>query len=223
MKPRSAVTRRTLVSSLGAGLGALTAALTAGARQVSAQSAPTAPFTPMRHPQDDWLNTLAGKHRVIFDVTSAAGVSDVFRFVNNTYTGNKSGYGLDQQDLAVVVILRHSATAFGYGDTLWSKHGKALAEGARYSDAGSTEPPRVNPYNAAPRSAFDDLAKRGVRIGVCGTASRGIAGRLAGSGDAEAMRKEMVADMIPSSRLVPAGVIAVARAQEYGYSVVHVG
>jgi len=29
--------------------------------------------------------------------------------------------------------------------------------------------------------------------------------------------------MIPGSRLVVAGVIAVARAQEYGYSVVHAG
>jgi len=35
--------------------------------------------------------------------------------------------------------------------------------------------------------------------------------------------KEMVASMIPSSRLVVAGVIGVTRAQEYGYSVVHAG
>ena len=62
-----------------------------------------------------------------------------------------------------------------------------------------------------------------MRVGVCDTASHGLAGRLAGAGDAEATYKEMVANMIPSSRLVPAGVIAVTRAQEYGYGVVHVG
>jgi hypothetical protein len=212
--------RRSLVS----GLGALAAAFTAGARQVHAQAQTGASFTPMRHPQDAWLNALPGKHRVVFDVTSAAGVSDLFRFVSNTYTGNKGGYGLEANDLAVVVILRHSATAFGYGDTLWSPHGAALAQSTRYSDPGSTEPPKSNPYNSGSRRAFDDLTKRGVSIGVCDTASHGLAGRLASAGkDAEATYKEMIGDMIPGSRLVPAGVVAVARAQEYGYSVIHVG
>lgn len=177
----------------------------------------------MRHPQDAWLDAIPGKHRVLFDVTSASGVSDVFRFVSNTYSGNKSAYDLEQSDLAVVVILRHSATAFGYGDAVWAKYGRALADATRYGDPKSIEPPKANPYNVPPRSAFDELAKRGVRVGVCDTASHGLASRLAGAGDAEATYKEMVANMIPSSRLVPAGVIAVTRAQEYGFGVVHVG
>ena len=64
----------------------------------------------------------------------------------------------------------------------------------------------------------------GVQFGVCDTASHGLARRLAGpGGDAEATYKEMVASMIPNSRLLVAGVIGVTRAQEYGYSVVHAG
>lgn len=165
----------------------------------------------------------AGKHRVIFDVTSAAGVGDVFRFVSNTYTGNKNGYGLDPADLAVIVILRHSATAFGYADAVWAKHGPALVQATRYTVPAGGDAPRGNPFSSGSRGSFDDILKRGVRIGVCDTASHGLAGRLAGSGDADATYKDMVANMLPSSRLVPAGVVAIARAQEYGYSVIHVG
>jgi intracellular sulfur oxidation DsrE/DsrF family protein len=81
-----------------------------------------------------------------------------------------------------------------------------------------------NPFIAPATDGLDALAARGVRFAVCNAASRGTARRLAGqSGDAEAIYTEMVANMIPSSRLVPAGVIALTRAQEYGYSVLHVG
>jgi hypothetical protein len=106
---------------------------------------------------------------------------------------------------------------------VWSRHGQALVETTRYTVPGNAETPKANPYNSGTRRAFDDLSKRGARIGVCDTASHGLAGRLAGSGDAEATYKDMVANMIPASQLVPAGVIAVARAQEYGFSVIHVG
>jgi hypothetical protein len=80
------------------------------------------------------------------------------------------------------------------------------------------------PFNATRIETIDEMAKRGVQFGVCDTASHGLARRLAGpGGDADATYKEMVASMIPSSRLLVAGVIGVTRAQEYGYSVVYAG
>jgi hypothetical protein len=209
--------------SLMSGMSAVAAAFALGARPASAQTAP-APFQPARHPQDEWLDKIPGKHRVVFDVTSSRGVPEALHFANNIYTGNKSMYGLDEADLAVDIILRHSATAFGYSDTIWAKHGKALAAATSYTDPKSSESPKVNPFNATRIETFDEMAKRGVQFGVCDTASHNLARRLAGpSGDADATYKEMVASMIPSSRLVVAGVIGVTRAQEYGYSVVHAG
>jgi intracellular sulfur oxidation DsrE/DsrF family protein len=207
---------------LFAALGAVAGALAVGTRRVAAQAAST--FQPVRHAQDDWLDKVPGKHRIVLDVTSAAGVTDALRFVGNIYEGHRTGYGVEQSDLAVVVVLRHTATAFAYGDDLWGKHGKSLAESTSYSNPGATEPPKTNPYNTAPGNALGGLAKRGVQFMVCGTASRGISRRLAGDGgDAEALYKAMIANMIPSSRIVPAGVISITRAQEYGYGVVHVG
>jgi hypothetical protein len=209
--------------SLMSGMSAVAAAFAVGARPASAQAA-AAPFQPARHPQDEWLDKIPGKHRVVFDVISSRGVPEALHFANNIYSGNKSMYGLDGSDLAVVIVLRHSATAFGYSDAIWAKYGKALAAATSYTDPKSSEPPKANPFNATRIETIDEMAKRGVQFGVCDTASHNLARRLAGAGgDADAIYKEMIASMIPSSRLLVAGVIGVTRAQEYGYSVVHAG
>jgi hypothetical protein len=59
---------------------------------------------------------------------------------------------------------------------------------------------------------------------VCGTASGGLAGRIAGTGgDVEAILAEMGANLIPSARIVPTGVVAVVHAQERRFAWVSVG
>ncbi len=202
--------RRQLV----AGLGAAATAVAVGARP-SAQA--PAHFMPTRHSQDEWMGKMTGSHRVIFDVTSAEGLPDVIRFVGNLYTGHQSGYDVPESDLAVIVVLRHSATAYGYNNTLWAKHGAELASKA-------ASPPVGNPYDSGDRVQLSTLAKRGVQFMVCGTASRGLSRRLAGEkGDADAMFKEMEANLISSARIVPAGVVGVTHAQEYGFTYLFVG
>lgn len=204
-------------------MSAFAGAFALGGRHASAQAS-AAPFQPARHPQDEWLDKIPGKHRVVFDVISARGVPEALHFAANLYSGNKSLYGLDEADLAILIILRHAATAFGYSDAMWAKHGKALAAASSYTDPKSSESPTANPFNASRSEAINEMAKRGVRFGVCDTASHGLARRIAGAdGDADAAYKEIVASMIPSSRLVVVGVVGVTRAQEYGYSVVHAG
>src|SRR4029450_4576678 len=124
--------------SLMSGMSAVAAAFAFGARPASAQTA-TAPFQPARHPQDEWLDKIPGKHRVVFDVVSSRGVPEALHFANNIYSGNKSMYGLEQGDLAVLIVLRHAATAFGSSDAMWAKYGKALAAATSYADPKSSE------------------------------------------------------------------------------------
>jgi intracellular sulfur oxidation DsrE/DsrF family protein len=206
--------RRGLLAAFGGAVGALVV----GTRRVAAQA--TSAFQPARHDQDAWLDKMPGKHRIVLDVTSPGGVPDAIRFAGNIFEGSKTAYGLEDKDIAMVIVLRHSATGFGYSDAIWAKHG-AMLGGA---PAAGAEAPKGNPQNAPPRNALDALAKRGVQFMVCGTASRGISRRIAGQGgDAEAVYKEMVGSMIPSSRIVAAGVIGVTRAQEYGFNVIHAG
>lgn len=211
--------RRSLVT--GMGVAAAAVALT-GTRARAQAPAPVTTFTPARHDKDTWLDKIPGKHRMVLDVTTANGVPEALGFANNLFNGNKSGYDLNDADLAMVICLRHFATVFAFTDPIWAKYGKALADAVKYT-ARATDLPNTNPYNAAPRRALDALAKRGVHFMVCDTASHRFARMLAGSGDGEAVYKEMAANMIPSSRFMPAGVVGTTRAQEYGYSLLFVG
>ncbi len=202
--------------ALLAGLGMAATAATIGARSAGAQGA-TSPFTPARHEQDAWIPAMPGKHRVVLDVTRPEGVPDGIRFVGNLFAGNKSPYGVEESEVAIIMVLRHSATAYGYTDAIWSKYGKSL-------DSAATPPPAANPYNTGERMQLAGLAKRGVQFMVCGTASRGLAGRIAGQGgDVDAVLKEMTANLVPNGRLVSAGVVGVTHAQEHGFSYLYVG
>ena len=155
------------------------------------------------------------------------------RFANNFYNTNKSAYGVSESDLAVLIIVRHKATSFGYNDAMWAKYGKQFSEQAEFADPKTKQAPSVNFFAKAddgsgdPASgAMQALIKKGIRFGICATSTRGIAGRIAKAtgGDTDAIIKEIGANLIcPNARFVPAGIVAVNRAQEHGYSFVSVG
>jgi len=210
--PKQFRERRTLIT----GLGAVATAAAINARPAQAQDS-SAPFTPTLHPLDAWMSAMPGQYRVVLDVTSPEGVPDAIRFAGNIFNGSKNGYDIEESGLAVIVCLRHAATGYGYGDAIWAKYGKVI-------DANATPAPTANPYNSGDRLQLSGLAKRGVQFMVCGTASRGLSNRFAGQGgDAEAVYKEMTANLIPSGRIVAAGVVGVTHAQDHGFRLLHVG
>jgi intracellular sulfur oxidation DsrE/DsrF family protein len=208
MKPRRAII---------AGLGAVAAVGALGTRSAEAQGASSDSFTPMLHSQDEWMSAMNGKHRIVLDVTSPTGVPDAIRFAGNLLTGHKNGWGVEESDVAVLACLRHGATAFGYIDAIWAKYGKTI-------DPKASPAPTKNPYNSGEQMQLAALAKRGVQFMVCGTASRGLAARIAGpGGDVDAILAEMGANLILNARIVPAGVVAVVHAQERRFALVSVG
>lgn len=211
--------RRQLMS----GLGVTAAAVALGSNTTArAQGAP-APFQPARHAQDDWMDTLPGKHRIILDMTSPEALPEGIRFAGNLFAGHKNGYKLEENEVAIIMVLRHSATAYGYTDAIWSKYGRSLGGG---NTDPAAPPPTANPYNTGDRMQLAGLAKRGVHFVVCGSASLGLARRIAGqNGDADAIVKEMTANVLPSGHLAMgvAGVVPLAHAQERGYSYLYVG
>jgi hypothetical protein len=209
---KQTTTRRAMIAGLGvAAAGAL-------ARPAHAQGAQTpAPYAPTLHAEDDWMSAVKGQHRVVLDVTSPEHIPDGLRFAGNLLSAHKSGYGVEESDVAILICLRHSATAYGYGDAIWSKYGGTF-------DAEATPAPTANPFNSGGRAQMADLARRGVRFMVCGVASRGLAGRVAGrGGDVDAVLNEFGANLIPNARIVPAGVIGVTHAQERGFAMLYVG
>jgi intracellular sulfur oxidation DsrE/DsrF family protein len=232
---QSLMVRRSFLARLGTGMTVLGAA-SIGSSAVMADATPPksgAAWLPTLYDQDKWYGEIPGVHRFVFDCTTANGVANAMRFANNYYNASKSAYGISETDLAVLLITRYQATAFGYNDAMWAKYGKQLSEQSEFTDPKTKQALNVN-FFAKPDDGSGDptsgamqaLIKKGARFAVCATSTRGIAGRIAKAtgGDTDAIVKEIGANLIcPNARYVPAGIVAVNRAQEYGYSFVSAG
>jgi intracellular sulfur oxidation DsrE/DsrF family protein len=223
----SVMARRLFLAQLRTGAGILGAAAISSSA-FAAQVAVDTPWRPARHVQDDWLDNVPGEHRFVFDTTTAEGIALAFQFATNYFTANADAYGLQEKDLAVVIIARHRSTSFAYNDALWAKYGKQFSEQAGFTDPKTKEPPTVNVFGAAgdgfgQAGRMEALIKKGVQFAVCQTSTRAIAGMIARGtgGKVDNIVKEIGANLIGNARFVPAGIVAVNRAQEHGYSFVH--
>lgn len=220
--------RRSLM--LGVGSAVVTAGL--GARSAGAQT--SGAFRPSRHPEDGWLDQRPGKHRIFIDAATANGAGEAILFANNLYTAHKAAYaGGSDGDLAMVVCLRHFATVFAYTDAVWAKYGKPMSAMVNFTDPKTKEAPSTNLYNSPAYglslpnlgNTIDAVTRRGVYFAVCDAATHFFSEQFAGmtGGSADAIYKDLAASLIPNSRLVSAGVMAVTRSQEHGYSLLYAG
>jgi intracellular sulfur oxidation DsrE/DsrF family protein len=202
----------------------------AGVARAQKSSAPTARWEPARHEKDDWLDSLPGKHRVVFDTKTLESMGDALAFASNFLRVNRTDYGLEHSDLAVVIVARHRSTPFGYNDAMWAKYGFPLAARARVEDPKTKLAPKMNLYNTAGYGellpnrgvTFDALAKQGVQLAVCSISTRGYSSVIAEAmgGNVDAIFSELTSNIVAGARMVPAGIVAVNRAQERGYSLV---
>ena len=223
----SSMARRSFLARLGMGasvVGATVVSSPSARAQVSAD----VPWRPARNAQDDWLDLIPGEHRFAFDTSSAGSMGLALHFASNYFTANAEGYGLKDSDLAVVIIARHRSTAFAYNDPIWAKYGKQLSEQAEFTDPKTHQPPTVNLYatardGSARPDRIDALIKKGVHFAVCQMATHFIAGKIAQATGAKAdsIFKELTANLVGNSHMVAAGIVAVNRAQEHGYSYVY--
>ena len=201
--------RRSFLTRFNAGAASLAALAMGSLAMAQVKSAPTGRFEPARHDKDDWMDQMPGKHRLVIDTTSADGFRDGLLFASNFILANRNDYGLQNQDMAVIVVARHLSTEFGFNDSMWAKYGAALQ---------AKEPPKTNPHAAS----LAPLATQGVQFAVCSMATRRLAGTIAKavSGNADTIFAEISANLVSNGRMVPAGIIAVNRAQERGYTFV---
>jgi len=208
--------RRSFLSRLGIGASTLGAAFGFGSPSARAQSASDTRFQPARHPQDDWFDEIPGKHRCFFDTTTAEELADAIQFAGNYFTGSRNGYALEPGDLALIIGMRHQAAPFAFTDAMWSKHGVVLSKRAKWVDPKTSQPALANPR----QTPLNNLAKRGVRFTVCDLSTHAIAGLIADSigGKADEVYPLLIANRVDTARQVPAGIVALNRAQERGYS-----
>ena len=74
-------------------------------------------------------------------------------------------------------------------------------------------------------NTIPSLVQKNVQFAICNMATRFVAGAIAGNikGNADTIYQELSTSLIPNSHLVAAGVVAVNRAQEHGYSLLSAG
>lgn len=221
--------RRSFLSRIGAGTTAVFgAALVGGGATLQGQSAGTTRAVPRRHAQDDWFDQLPGQHRLLLDTTTADAFGSALLYANNFLTASQTGYGLKDSDSAIVIVVRHFATVFAYNDAIWAKYGAVLSQRINFNDPQTNQPPKINVYNSASHvgalpslgNTLDVVLKRGVHLAVCQMATRLFSAGLAQAtgGTADAVYNEVVGNLVANSHIVPAGIVALSRAQERGYT-----
>jgi intracellular sulfur oxidation DsrE/DsrF family protein len=228
--------RRRLIGAgvLVAGAG-LAAACSSGAK---GSGTTAASWEPTAENLDSWLDKPGTRHRMVFDSLTGQGGADALDFANNFIHVNESAYGLKPEQLGVVFILRHMSTPYGYNQAVWANYGMGFADmmglmGFAAKAAATTNPllaaaPMLKPppkgMEWVNQNSLPDLAGKGVRFAVCGLATKAIAGMIAGkTGNADAIEAEFKANLVPGALIVPAGISALNRAQEHGYSFAYIG
>jgi len=164
---------------------------------------------------DAWFGRITGKHRIIFDAPEPnSGMAAVWPrvYLNSmqaTYPGSATA----------VVILRHAAIPLAMSDALWAKYHFGEMFGIKDGEVPATR----NPYAVItglpiPGLGISELLKSGVLVGVCDVAltvfSSGAAQKM--GLNADAVKKEWIAGLLPGVQIVPSGVLGVAHAQELG-------
>ena len=206
--------RRTLLSRMFAAAPLL-------AVQQTPASPPKPAAGPARHERDEWLDQAPERHRVIFDTWMADKFGQATGFAGNWLRINKDQYGLTDADLAVVIVARHGTTPYAFNEAIWTKYGKIFADNMSTTDKAAHPNPATNVHAAQ----LARLANQGMRLAVCELTLRAYVEIIAKQTrePQDAIRKELTSAAIDGAHFVPAGIVAVTRAQERGYAVVSIG
>jgi hypothetical protein len=223
--------RRVFLSKAGAAVAGLGAVFGARTLPAAAQGAGTGSrFQAARHAEDDWLDQMPGVHRTVIDCPTADGFGRALFFGNNIFGANASGYGLKDTDVALVIVVRHESTPFAFNDAMWAKYSEPMSNQAQKKDPKTNAAPTINMFLASGygggltnrNTTLGRLLDRGAHLAVCQLATRGMSGQIArATGQtADDVYKELTSNLVDPGRshMVPAGIVAVNRAQERGYT-----
>ena len=200
--------RRGFVRGLGAAVGALAAWPAVGSAEEQSVD-------------ESWLKGLTGKHRQLFDVDANAAGRSLGR-VMNFMDAYVEAYRLKDSDINAIFGVHGAAVTTAFNDAAWDKY--QLGTRGPELDPRTGAPARRNPWASEGASSVLRLQERGVRFIVCHRSVRRISGELAGpNGNAEAIRKDLLANLLPRVTAVPAMIVAVNRAQEAGLTYAYLG
>jgi len=199
------------------------AALGLGVTSLAPEAANAAASKPTDPKLEAWFGKLTGKHRVVFDAPEPNnGFPAIWPRVyllttNATYPG---------EGASTMVILRHEGLPLAFQDNLWAKYKLGEQFNIKIGDVPATK----NAYATItglpiPGLGIVELLKTGTLIGACDVAmtvySSAVATKM--NMDPAVVKKEWIAGLLPGVMLVPSGVMAVSRAQEFGARYIFAG
>lgn len=133
-------------------------------------------------------------------------------------------HGVPDEQVRIVLVHRRGGTPIVFNDTLWARF--PLGEETEQTDPATSAPARRNPfYTARPGGSPESeattliaLQKRGVIALVCNIAANNWSASLADATkrDVAEVKKEVFANLVPGTIVVPSGVFAIMRAQNAG-------
>ncbi len=162
-----------------------------------------------------WFGKLNGKHRVVFDAPAVNGGMPMVwpRVYLLTMKGTYPDDGA-----SAMVIARHEGLPLALGDAIWAKYHLGEMFNIKNGDTPATSNPFANITTLPlPDIGTEGMLKTGVLIGACDVALTVYSGAAASKMgmDPKAVKAEWVAGLFPGVQVVPSGVMAVARAQEF--------
>lgn len=193
------------------------------------------------NPADKWFSTIKGTHRVVYDATRP---HEIMPFVwPKVFLMTNEATGSPASDCGVVVVLRHDAIPYAFKDEAWAKYNfvdlfKASEIGPAFKapDAATALKTRNPFWNTKPGDfavpgigsvdiGIKDLMASGVMFCVCNAAITVYSNVVAQqkSMSVDEVMKDWMAALIPGVQVVPSGVWALGRAQEYGCKYIFAG
>lgn len=203
----------------------------AGLSSVSLALEAATPINPMLvDDADAWLkNGIKGKHRIVYDGPEPHNAFPIIWTWAYYLTNNSTG--TPDNDMTGVCVLRHNAIPFAIKDDVWKKY--KFGEMFNITDNTTQAPAVRNPYYEPkegdyPMPGIDgikQLQDRGALFCVCDLALTVFSTFAAQNSDMspEAIKADWVAGVFPGIQIVPSGVWALGRAQEYGCGYIYAG
>ena len=191
---------------------------------------------------DAWISEVKGTHRCLFDFPQHKNGVPLLHILNylNTY---KEAYKAAPGSVAAVgtfyAIGGQASIPLGFNDAMWAKYGLGDYTGMKDSSGkGYTRNVLNRPtqndahlliqafqtpnipelLDAVPAVGIENLQKMGTKFLLCANAFGVWCLELQarGEGKADAIQKELTANLLPGVALVPAMVIAIEKAQAAG-------
>ncbi len=210
-------------------LGRMAAAVMAAGipwRRVEARSAGAA----QQAGPDDWLEGLNGTYKCLFDSPLHNDGSPLVHMRNYARTHEQT-YQTPPSEVNMVGTLYftgpQSSQPLAFTDVMWEKYG--FGEFMGLTDARTGRPLTRNmfyrpqpgdPVRGGESAGIETLQGRGATFLTCNNSLGGFSGQLAdaGRGERDAIRDDLLANILPGVILVPAVVIAIERAQAAGFA-----